>query len=73
MAVCMNQPATVRLLLKSGADVNVQIHRQTDTGPRFFQPIHFAATQGLEWSDVLEELLKCPIIDVHALNDQGRY
>ena len=71
MAVCTNQPATVHRLLKAGADVNVQIQRQTSAGLRFFQPIHFAASQGLEWSEVLEVLLKCPVIDVHALNDQG--
>jgi len=72
MAVCMNQLATVRMLLEAGADVNIQIHRQTSAGLHFFQPIHFAASQGLEWSEVLEVLLKCPHIDVHALNYQGR-
>lgn len=72
MAVYTNQLAAVQSLIQWGADVNVQIHRHLDAGYRFYRPIHCAASKGVEWSNVLEELLKSPNIDVHAVNSEGR-
>ena len=71
MAVYVNQLASVRCLISAGADVNVQIHRHLDTGYRFYRPIHCAAAKGLEWSEILEELIKAKDIDIHALNSEG--
>jgi hypothetical protein len=71
MAVYTNQLATVRCLIEWGADVNVQMHRRLDTGYKFYRPIHCAASKGADWSNVLEELLKAPGIDLHAINSEG--
>lgn len=65
----MNKPEIVAMLVKHGADVNIQATRRDRN---FFQgPLHFAAKQGDTYDQTLAQLLKSPKVDKNALNSDG--
>lgn len=73
LAVIFNQPAIVEALLKSGADVNVQIKRiQSDT-MKFDNAIHFCANRGHFWIKTLTVLLRSAEVDINLFNSEGEF
>ena len=73
LAVFLNQPEVVRLLIECKADVNVQLQKRLESGlgMRCYNLIHFAASRGQHWIGTLSELLSSKDINLHSINSEG--
>jgi len=73
LAVITNQPKLVERLLQLGSDVNVQIIRERAglLPSRREQPLHIAASRGLQSLNTLAALLCCQQLDIDATDSEG--